>query len=677
MIPFISLGLLLLAIGVVLPLIFYRNYSGAILSGSSLVGIGSSLILIGSIRILPSLLSGSSISFHFLSQSFLSFRIDSLSDLFSILLSILGISTAIYTPKYMELYREEGRGAWFSSLYSSFMLSMFLVIFSWNLLSFTFFWEAMTLTSYFLILWETSSQEARKASWDYFVTMHFLSSLPLFIFLAYAIFSKLPLDFSRLRVYSPIFYFLFLVAFGSKAGIFPMHFWLPEAHPAAPSNVSALLSGAMIKVAVYSLIRFTCQLMPINGTFGMVVAALGAITLTFGTLYALKQTDSKRLLAYHSVGQMGYIWLGIGIGIYLISLGGSFSSLGVVAMAAGLFHALNHGMFKGSLFLSSGTIIYSAGTRDLNKLGGLWRKMPSVAIFTGIASLAIAGVPPLNGFISKWLIYQVSFGSSNALLSFFGILALFISAATLASFLKFYSSSFGGELKGKAREVPKSMSVAQGILSSLCIFLGLFPFSVLPLLLSPGSILSGSSPKLGGTWILLSVPGTLGTYFSPLLFSGILAGIFLISYLVTYKAGREVSPWTCGEPVSRKEYKLSARNYYRDFEHSILPLYSLGIKAISFARSSANVLKEGLTSASNFLFSVSLKISQKARKLGERIYNSSFEFYLDEFIFSPIFRAFRSLAPIAGGEVKLNPWLISAVIFLGIFVGILLGVFLK
>ncbi len=669
-------GLILLSLGCFLPLTFYRNYKGAIYFSSALTGVGSSLILAYSIYLIPSLLSGHAFYFRVPLLKFLSFRIDSLSDIFSILLSFLGISVSIYTPRYMEIYREEGRGAWFGILLPSFLLSMYLVVFSWNLLSFVFFWEAMTLTSYFLILWETESEETKKAAWDYFVTMHLLSSLPLFFSLAYVLCSGLPLDFSRLKFPSPLFYFIFLVAFGSKAGIFPMHFWLPEAHPAAPSNVSALLSGAMIKVAVYSLLRFTCFLMPINGTFGVVVAALGAITLTFGTLYALKQTDAKRLLAYHSVGQMGYIWLGIGIGIYLISLGGKMAPLGIVAIGAGLFHALNHAAFKGSLFLSSGAMIYSAGTKDLNELGGLWRKMPAIGVFTAIAALSIAGVPPLNGFVSKWLIYQVSFGSGNGLFSFFGILALFISAATLASFLKFYSSSFGGEPKSKLKEVPKTMGIAQGILSSICLFLGIFPWLVLPLLLTPGKILSGTTPALSSSWWLISVSSLKGTYFSPLLFSGILGGIFLVSYVVVSPKGVKASPWTCGEPLKGSEYKLSAKNYYHNFERSFEWLYSTGEKAVKWSKRASKVISivcKGLCSA----FKLSYRISSWARRMGERIYNSSFEFYLDEAIFSPMFGAFKLLSKAIGEEVKLNPWLISAIIFLGILVALLLGGVIK
>ncbi len=251
---------------------------------------------------------------------------------------------------------------------------------------------------------------------------------------------------------------LFFLGFATKAGILPMGSWLPDAYPAAPTAATAAFAGAMSKLGIYGLVRVFLTLLPLSGAmeaWGWIIAAAGAGSLFVGTLTALKQDDAKRLMAFHVVGQVGYMFLGVGVGLVLLP--GS-PLLGSLAVTAGLFHLLNNALYKTSLFLGAGAVHSRAGTRSLNGLGGLGRSMPWTAGAALAASLAIAGVPPLNGFASKWLLYGTGIlgGEGRPLLVVLVLVAMFISLVTLASFLKYYGSAFLGpprEEGGKVQDV--------------------------------------------------------------------------------------------------------------------------------------------------------------------------------------------------------------------------------
>ncbi|WP_297497649.1 proton-conducting transporter membrane subunit, partial [Thermococcus sp.] len=414
-------------------------------------------------------------------------HMDGLSAVFLFIVGIVSLGSAIFSISYMDHHRKRGKGWVYAIAYNTFIASMALVVTVDNLEYFVVAWELMTLSSFVLIFWKEERKDL-DASLKYYLTMHFADTIPLFMLLGLA--SVLTGSMHNLSYQAIqnalisaststkfLFYALTLSVFISKAGVVPLHFWLPDAHPAAPSNVSALLSGIMIKTAVYGLLRFDWQMVGYNVNLGYLVAVLGAATLTIGTLYALKETNSKRLLAYHSVGQMGYIWLGIGIGMALIPHGGALAAVGALGMFAGIFHAVNHAVFKGSLFLEAGAVEYATGTINLNELGGLGSRMRVTALATLFSSLAIAGIPPFNGFISKWLIYVAGYQSGNFLLSAGAVLAVIISAVTLASFMKFYGTQFGGETRkhSDVREVPGAMQLGEWILAGLTLFIGVFP----------------------------------------------------------------------------------------------------------------------------------------------------------------------------------------------------------
>ncbi len=509
--------------------------------------------------------------------------IDGLSLVFLTIIGVVGLADAIYTFNYMDKYEKLGKAWVFALAYNAFLASMVLIVTTSHLVWFVFWWEIMTFSSFVLVIWDE-----KDSLWDgveYYITMHLASTLPLLLAMAigYSVVGSFDgMGFSDIAAHigtlSPalvkLLYASFLLAFMAKAGVVPLHFWLPPAHSSAPSDVSTLLSGVMIKMAVYGLVRTTFFILKPNMTFGYTVAILGVVTLVVGTLYALKQTNAKRLLAYHSVGQMGYIWLGVGIGITLIgSSNPTLAFIGALGLTAGLFHALNHALFKGSLFLSAGAIEYASGTKNLDKLSGLYKLMPWTGIFALFASLGISGVPLFNGFVSKWMIYEAGYYSKNFWFVLGAIFALLISAVTLASFVKFYNSAFGGEpneLTGKAKEVPGSMLVGQAILSLLCLVIGIFPATALAIVALPvgkGVITSG---VLGLSFHSI--------YFSPVLLAIVLGVLFMAFLLLLPARAKETAkPWDCGSTFFPEErYRLRASDYYRPYEKKISAFYASG-----------------------------------------------------------------------------------------------------
>ncbi len=509
--------------------------------------------------------------------------IDGLSLVFLTIIGVVGLADAIYTFNYMDKYEKLGKAWVFALAYNAFLASMVLIVTTSHLVWFVFWWEIMTFSSFVLVVWD--EKDSLWAGVEYYITMHLASTLPLLLAMAigYSVVGSFDgMGFSDVAAHigtlSPglvkLLYASFLLAFMAKAGVVPLHFWLPPAHSSAPSDVSTLLSGVMIKMAVYGLVRTTFFILKPTVTFGYLVAMLGVVTLVVGTLYALKQTNAKRLLAYHSVGQMGYIWLGVGIGITLIGNSNStLAFIGALGLTAGLFHALNHALFKGSLFLSAGAIEYASGTKDLNRLSGLYKLMPWTGIFALFASLGISGVPLFNGFVSKWMIYEAGYYSKNFWFVLGALFALLISAVTLASFVKFYNSAFGGEpneLTSKAKEVPGSMLIGQGILSLLCLVIGVFPAIALAIATLP----------VGKGVITTGVLGLSfhSIYFSPVLMA-IVFGVIFVAFLLLLppKAKETAKPWDCGSTLfPEATYRLRASDYYRPYEKRISAFYALG-----------------------------------------------------------------------------------------------------
>ncbi len=658
--------------------ILFRNSKHVLYIGSALMFVASLIVFVDTVSLDIDIIRASSFTHLEGVLPLLNYPVlvDPLSLVILLVISLVAMATAIYTPKYLEYYEELGRKGFFIALMATFVASMILIVLSNDLLWFLFMWEVMTFTSYLLIVWEYTEKYVVKAGWKYFVSMHFLSTIPLILGVIITIVlcgtTSMTMIKSRLWFLDPnvlaILYVLYLLGFASKAGVVPFHFWLPDAHPAAPSNVSALLSGVMIKVAVYGVLRFCCYILPLNAMIGYSIATLGALSLTIGTLYALKQTDAKRLLAYHSVGQMGYIWLGLGTGIVLLA---NNNPLGIVGIIAGLYHLVNHAVFKGLLFLSAGSILYKTRIRNLNLLGGLSRIMPYTSILTLIAALSIAGVPPFNGFLSKWLIYESTFSSTKGLLVFYGVLALFISAATLASFIKFYTTAFTGELnidnieKG---DVPLSMLAGMTLLAVFCILWGVLPITIVPLLqkaplMLAGIASAGSVIVVTPLWISITTSS-----FSPVLLL-LSLGLVSLPALLSMKPKKQIVPtWDTGIGLTmdKKYYRLIAAHYYRNYEEAIHGLYRFGSLTCSS-------LYKVLLLVTNTLMVINQRIGYAVSRVSRELVNKissltgrAKEVYLDELIFSPIVSVLRELSKFLGWTVlrtDLNTYLVYSALY--------------
>ena len=536
----------------------------------------------------------------FTSLKWLVFRVDSLSAFFLLILGILGLCASVYGIKYMEKYfgKEDMRVYTFN--YPIFLLTMYLVLICWDLLWFIIFWELMSLFSQFLVAFEQSKEKAVKAAFKYFcMTKAGAEFLVLAVVLIILKVTSFNANYSEITSILPAYLsahpgmlyaltFALLIGLGVKAAMVPFHSWLPDAHPEAPSNVSALLSGIMIKLPVYMMFRFFLGFFPRDANIGLIIASFGVVTLFFGTMYALLQTDSKRLLAYHSVGQIGYIILALGAGIYLISSG--YELLGRVALMASLYHTINHAAFKGLLFLTAGSVIYTTGSRDLNYLGGLAKYMPLTAVSALIGALSIAGMPLFNGFVSKWMIYM-SILPTPTLISLFGAFALFISAVTTASFIKYFTAIFtrppAEEIK--VEEVPSSMWVSQMILAVICIAFGVYPFIPLKMISSALSSI-GITVDLGALIVYPSlVIPKVGSYSPIILFAFMLIST-LIALLLIPSRGNAVPTWKTGRSEDLN-VSMPADGYYKDFEEAFNEVYLLGDASKGFVQKVAEIGK--------------------------------------------------------------------------------------
>jgi hydrogenase-4 component B len=423
-----------------------------------------------------------------------SVRVDALSAFFLLLISGLSIAAAWFAVGYTRRMADIG------GFYPALLLFVFGMAGVVVIDDFFFFfvpWEFMALSSYLLVVFHREKAENLSAGFRYFFVTH-AGTLALIFGITMLVraggssfgFEDIARAMPALLATRPVLahagLLLILLGFLVKAGCFPFGmWWLPAAHPAAPAPVSALLSGAMIKLGLYGILRVFFQILPVGPWslgWGMVVAAFGTLSLLVGTLTALTQNDSKRLLAYSSIGQVGYMLLGFGLALGLAT---SDPPLAAIALVGGLFHVLNHACFKGLLFLNAGTFELTTGERDLNRLGGLGRVVPVTSACAIVASVSIAGLPPLNGFSSKWLLYHASvWGSQGPRVAFlfFGITALLVSAVTLAVVLKFLGATVWGAMSPAARRaVPPAempwLGASQLALAALCVGLGLFPMA--------------------------------------------------------------------------------------------------------------------------------------------------------------------------------------------------------
>ncbi len=438
-------------------------------------------------------------------------RLDPLASFFVVTISLAGLSAAIYAFGYVtEFYGRVSLGA-LGSLFNGFLLSMTLVVIADNGFFFLIVWELMSLLSYFLVVTEHEKPDVRHAGFFYLIMTHVGTG---FIILAFLIFFQGAGSFSFETFRHPeqplpegmrtLVFLMALIGFGTKAGIVPLHVWLPYAHPAAPSHISALMSGVMIKTAIYALIRVYFDFL--GGQFpwwwGFVVLVIGAVSALLGVMYALMEHDLKSLLAFHSVENIGIILLGIGAGMIFQTYG--LKELAALGLLAGLYHTINHAMFKALLFLGAGSLLYVTHTRNMEEYGGLLRRMPWTGVFFLIGAVSISALPPTNGFVSEWLVFQSLFLSFQ-LPTVFLKLMLPIAAAmlaltsvlALACFAKAFGISFLALPRSAhahhAEEVPVPMRLGMALLAIVCVALGIAPMVVVPLLDRVASPFTGVS----------------------------------------------------------------------------------------------------------------------------------------------------------------------------------------
>ncbi|HLP02454.1 MAG TPA: proton-conducting transporter membrane subunit [Opitutaceae bacterium] len=410
-------------------------------------------------------------------------RLDALSAFFLALTAVVGGVGAVYGNEYWA-ERAHPRSAragrfWWSVL----LLTLGLVLVAANGLHFLIGWELFTLAAYFLVTLDRRRAEVRAAGWLYLGASH-VAMLALFAFFALLAEHNGDWSLGPMREHAelaPLFW-LALVGFGLKAGLFPLHVWLPSAHANAPSHVSAILSGVTIKIGLYGLIRFSGWL-PVPAGAGWVVVTLGAASAVLGVAFALGQHDLKRLLAYHSVENIGIILLGFGFA--LVAADAGHPEWGALALAGGLLHVWNHGLFKALLFLGAGSVLHATGTREMSRLGGLWRTMPWTTSLFALGAVAICGLPPLNGFVSEWLVYLGLFDAtlSHAPAAWGAIPAAIALAVTGALALACFSKVCGVVFLGaprsaaaeRAHEAGPAMRGAMLVLAVLCVAIGLAP----------------------------------------------------------------------------------------------------------------------------------------------------------------------------------------------------------
>jgi formate hydrogenlyase subunit 3/multisubunit Na+/H+ antiporter MnhD subunit len=538
-------------------------------------------------------------------------HVDGLSGLFLLLAALIAVPASFYSIAYMRHYRDYGVARYYP-YFLLFLAAMYGLLSTTDMMwFFLIFWQMMTLPGYALIRFEHKEpgniRAANKFLWMMQIAcLATLAGTQILAGSAPAVAgSGGKYDFGTVRANLPALlhaqpflaaaaFALFLVGFGIKMGMWPFgQFWLPDAHPAAPSPVSAMLSGVMIKTGVYGLMRYFLWLAPAEAQadfplalWGLVVAALGTISLFTGTMQALKQEQTKRLLAFHSIGQVGYILLGFGVCMVLLpEAGPEAAALAALAMVGALFHTLNHGVFKALLFLNAGSMLHATGTQNLNKLGGLLKYMPLTAATALVASLSISGVPLFNGFASKWILCVAAVQGSHwaGWLAVFAAIAILTSALTLASFVKFFGASFLSRTSalvkekaagGRPLEAGLIMQIPQLLLALLCLLLGIMPAIAYGLILRAlAASPHGFGPALGQA---LAAPGNVwaglsgaDARFVPLALLAVLGLAFLAAAFISKLGGaprRAAAPWLCGYAREAECNRYVAHGFYGEIK---------------------------------------------------------------------------------------------------------------
>jgi hydrogenase-4 component B len=537
-------------------------------------------------------------------------EVDHLSAFMILVISLLAAATAIFTLTYDDQYVGKNAGI-FGFLNNSYILSMVLAVASSNAFYFLVFWEIMTLASYFLVVVK-QDEEAIHSGFVYFAVAHAAATAIIISFVVLFLHTG-SFDFADFRsaeisqATKNLVFLLSFLGFGTKAGIVPFHIWLPRTYSSAPSTVSALMST---KVAIYGLIRVGVDFLGASvWWWGLTVLAIGAISAVLGILYASSENDLNRQLAYSSTENVGIILMGVGVG--MIGVANGQPVLGVLGILAGLYHLLNHAVFKGLLFLGTGSIIYRIGTKNMEEMGGLAKQMPwtGFAFLTG--ALAISAIPPLNGFVSEWFLYQSLFMASKsniltikALSPLFAVMLALTGALAAMCFVKAYGVTFVGPFRSdrarEAKEVPVPMLTGMAILVAGCIALGLGAPIIAPYIGTVASALLGTTP----VWVsadMMVFPGSnsqavLSTPFMILLLMGlVMFSLFIVWIQGGMKAGRRIDsvPWACGYAYSSR-MASTANAFAQPLRVLFHPIYLLRNTLVGLGSKMASYSKQAV-----------------------------------------------------------------------------------
>jgi len=521
-------------------------------------------------------------------------RRDALSSLFLFLLGAAAAGISVFAAGYFR--KGHGTSAGLLCLqYHLFLASMGFVVLADDAYAFMVAWETMALSSYFLVTTQHSLGEIRRAGFLYLLIAHVGA---LAILLAFGVMQggswQFTFDAMRAAHLTPAWataaFLLALFGFGAKAGLVPLHVWLPEAHPAAPSPVSALMSGVMLKTAVYGVLRVTFDLLGApQWWWGVLVVCVGLISALYAVVFAAAQTDMKRLLAWSSIENVGIIFTALGLAIVFHGVG--MPGLAALALIASLYHALNHAFMKSLLFCGTGAVLHSTGERNLGRLGGLIHRMPWVAWLSLIGALALAGLPPLNGFVSEWLLLQAFLFAHQVPETFINMLlplgaALVALAAALAAYVmvKF----FGVIFLGQPRETTLLHAHDAGVLERIgllwlalgCITLGLIPTQVVGEMrtvvrqLAHVDLPNPTAPW----WLLEPLPGRLASYSGLVLLLAVTAVVLLTLLgvrLFYHQRVRRAAPWDCGFVRLDARMQDTAEGFGQPIRHIFEPFFAM------------------------------------------------------------------------------------------------------
>ncbi|HCM61149.1 MAG TPA: hydrogenase 4 subunit B [Morganella sp. (in: Bacteria)] len=553
--------------------------------------------ILGLFSAIPVLMSGETLTYfaqgpfpfaHFV------VRLDGLAAFMVMVISLLVTVSALYSLNYVQEYI--GRGAWSMGFFLNlFIASMVALVVMDNAFYFIILFEMMSLASWFLVIADQDEKSIR-AGLLYFFIAHAGSVLIMIaFFLMWRESGSLDFDSFRQLTLSPamasVVFLLGFFGFGAKAGMLPLHSWLPQAHPAAPSHASALMSGVMVKIGIFGIIKVGIDLLgATQGWWGIVVLAFGAVSSVLGVMYALAEHDIKRLLAWHTVENIGIILMGVGVG--MVGMANDMPVLATIGLLGAIYHLLNHAVFKGLLFLGAGAVIYRVHTRDMDKMGGLAKLMPLTATAFLIGCMAISALPPLNGFVSEWYTYQSLFSMSHDgtfIMRISGPIAIVMLAITGAlaamCFVKVYGVSFCGgprsEQATHAREVPWTMTTAMLILAAVCVLLGVGASVIAPVLAKVAMSLTAATDVTVVQGAMLIPDSASQAMISPVMTFVLLLGlpiIPLVIYLVfkgkQMDARRKGDAWACGY-AWEQDMSVSAGGFTQPLRSMFAPLYRM------------------------------------------------------------------------------------------------------